>query len=290
MTLDGTALTADVDYTAEIPEGIEAGTYTVTLTGKGSYTGTATAVFRINPVETVDIPQEDDTGKKLKLEVETGISQIPAALQNNEELNSPAKIEEKMKTVLTAADTSIPEENTEVYDAALLVSTDGGTSWEKATADNFPSGGLTITLPYPEGTGRDTHDFVVTHMFTTSDFGRMPGETEQPEITKTAEGIRFTVTGLSPIAVAWKDITVEPTPTPTPPSGGGSYWTGGGSGPVTTYAVTVEKVEHGAVTASRVNAASGSTVTLTVTPDAGYVLDTLTVTDSRGSEVKLTGL
>jgi len=42
------------------------------------------------------------------------------------------------------------------------------------------------------------------------------------------------------------------------------------------------------VTSSRVNADSGNTVTLTVTPDNGYVLDTLTVTDSRGNELDLT--
>ena len=294
VTLSGVTLTEGVDYTAEIPEGTEAGRYTVTLTGTGNYTGTAEAQFTINPVETVDIPQEDDSGKKLKLEVETGISQIPEAFQDNEELNTPAKVEEKMKTVLTETDSSIPEENTTVYDAALLVSKDGGTSWESATKENFPKGGLTITLRYPEGTGQSTHDFVVTHMFTTFDFGKTPGETEQPEVTKTAEGIRFTVTGLSPIAVAWKDITEKPTPTPptptpTPPTGGGFHWTGGGSSTGTTYAVTVEKTEHGTVTASSVNAAGGSTITLTVTPDAGYVLDTLTVTDSRGSQVKLSG-
>ena len=56
----------------------------------------------------------------------------------------------------------------------------------------------------------------------------------------------------------------------------------------TTYAVTVEKPEHGKVTSNRTNAASGSTIALTATPDIGYVLDTLTVTDSRGNEVKLT--
>ena len=42
------------------------------------------------------------------------------------------------------------------------------------------------------------------------------------------------------------------------------------------------------MTSNRNNAASGTTVTLTVTPDSGYVLDTLTVTDSRGNEIKLT--
>ena len=41
------------------------------------------------------------------------------------------------------------------------------------------------------------------------------------------------------------------------------------------------------MTSNRTNASSGSTVTLTVTPDTGYVLDTLTVTDSRGNAIKL---
>ena len=61
-----------------------------------------------------------------------------------------------------------------------------------------------------------------------------------------------------------------------------------GGGSVSTYAITVEKSEHGKVTANKANASSGSTVMLTVTPDSGYVLDTLTVTDSQGNEVKLT--
>lgn len=63
--------------------------------------------------------------------------------------------------------------------------------------------------------------------------------------------------------------------------------TGGGGG-ATTYAVTVEKAEHGKVTASPSSASSGTPVTITVTPDEGYELEKLTVTDSKGSEVKLT--
>lgn len=64
--------------------------------------------------------------------------------------------------------------------------------------------------------------------------------------------------------------------------------TGGGGGGATTYAVTVEKAEHGKVTASPSSASSGTPVTITVTPDEGYELEKLTVTDSKGSEVKLT--
>lgn len=64
-----------------------------------------------------------------------------------------------------------------------------------------------------------------------------------------------------------------------PPTGGGG---------VSTYAVTVEDAEHGKVTASPGYAGQGSTVTVTVTPEDGYTLSKLTVTDANGNEVKLT--
>ena len=164
----------------------------------------------------------------------------------------------------------------------LQISTDGGATWTKATAANFPANGLTVTLPYPAGTN-NSYTFTVVHMFTTSDFGKTPGHTETPTVTNTADGLQFTVTGLSPISVGW----VQPsTPTtPTGPTGGGG---GGGGGSSSAYAVTVERAEHGKVTSNRTNASSGSTVTLTATPDTGCVLDTLTVTDSRGNEIRLT--
>ena len=69
-------------------------------------------------------------------------------------------------------------------------------------------------------------------------------------------------------------------------TGGGGG--GGGGGGVATYTVTVGNAEHGKVTASPTRAGSGSTVTLTVKPDQGYALDTLTATDAKGNEVKLT--
>ena len=70
-------------------------------------------------------------------------------------------------------------------------------------------------------------------------------------------------------------------------SGGGSTGGGGGAG-VTTYAITVQNSKNGAVTASHKSAAKDTAVTLTVTPDKGYVLDTLTVLDSKDKAVKLT--
>ena len=71
-------------------------------------------------------------------------------------------------------------------------------------------------------------------------------------------------------------------------TGGGSSGGGGGGGSsVTTYAITVKSAKNGTVTASHKSAAKDTAVTLTVTPDKGYVLDTLTVLDSKDKAVKL---
>ena len=67
-------------------------------------------------------------------------------------------------------------------------------------------------------------------------------------------------------------------------TGGG----GGGGGGVTTYPITVKSAKNGDVTASHKSAAKGTTVTLTVDPDKGYVLDSLTVLDGKDKEIKLT--
>ena len=55
-----------------------------------------------------------------------------------------------------------------------------------------------------------------------------------------------------------------------------------------TYPVHEDRSEHGTVTVSPKNARQGETVTVTTTPDPGYTLDELTVTDSRGNGVRLT--
>mgnify|MGYP001113483974 FL=1 len=65
--------------------------------------------------------------------------------------------------------------------------------------------------------------------------------------------------------------------------------TGGGTGTgATTYPITVKSAKNGDVTASHRSAAKGVTVTLTVDPDKGYVLDTLTVLDGNNKDLKLT--
>ena len=66
----------------------------------------------------------------------------------------------------------------------------------------------------------------------------------------------------------------------TRPSSGGSH--------VSSYTVSVDKTENGAITVSPKSASKGDTVTITVKPDNGYQLDDLTITDKNGEELKLT--
>ena len=60
---------------------------------------------------------------------------------------------------------------------------------------------------------------------------------------------------------------------------------GGSSSGKTTYKVTTSAVNNGGVNASPSNAEKGATITLTLSPDKGYKLDKLTVTDGSGKTV-----
>lgn len=54
------------------------------------------------------------------------------------------------------------------------------------------------------------------------------------------------------------------------------------------YTITTKDTDNGSISVSPSRASSGRTVTITVDPDEGYVLDELTVTDSKGEKVELT--
>ena len=68
-----------------------------------------------------------------------------------------------------------------------------------------------------------------------------------------------------------------------------TYRSSGGDDSDPTYAIEVgEDIRNGTVTANRRYAERDDTVTITVTPDKGYTLETLTVTDKNGKDVALT--
>ena len=82
-----------------------------------------------------------------------------------------------------------------------------------------------------------------------------------------------------------KDVAKDATETfsYTKPSSGGS--SGGSSSGKTTYKVTTSAVNNGGVNASPSSSEKGATITITLSPDKGYKLDKLTVTDGSGKTV-----
>ena len=66
-------------------------------------------------------------------------------------------------------------------------------------------------------------------------------------------------------------------------------YNGGSFSSSSSYPITIPgKTENGSVTVSPKSASAGSTVTITVKPDSGYVLETISVTDKNGNDLKLT--
>lgn len=106
---------------------------------------------------------------------------------------------------------------------------------------------------------------------------------EEKDLTKTSDrgepAVLFTMPG--------NDVTITVNWVKNGSSSGGGSSSGSSSGS-STYPVTVTgKIENGSVTVSPKNASKGTTVTVTVTPDKGYTLETLTVTDKNGDKLTL---
>lgn len=73
-------------------------------------------------------------------------------------------------------------------------------------------------------------------------------------------------------------------------SGGGSSSSSGGSSSGNSSSISTPSAKNGTVSVSPKSASKGTTVTVTVTPDKGYVLETLTVTDASGKKLDLKNL
>ena len=153
---------------------------------------TITAVVHASTEE--DVPTTG--GALLKLIVEEGLSGVPAYLADR--YASPAALETALRADLTAR--GVPEANIAVYDATLWVSTDDSQSWTEAAESDFPASGLTVTVPYPAGTGAQGYVFTAAHMFAA---GANAGEIEHPTASAAEKGVSFPVAGLSPVAVGW---------------------------------------------------------------------------------------
>lgn len=190
---------------------------------------------------------------------------VPETFKNIPELDTVEKIQAKLTAKLTGR-----KDGVAFYDIALKYY--NGSKWIPVDETNFPTEGVDVVLPYPNGTdSKDT--FQIVHMLTKTG---SEGEIENVPHTKETDGLRFHVTSLSPFGVSWTKYTA-------PTSGGG----GGGGGAVapTTYDIVIPSALANTVKADKTKAAAGDTVTLTAAGEG-----TLTVTDANGKTVALTDL
>ena len=187
---------------------------------------------------------------------------VPAELEDV--YSAPEEMKSDLRAVVKETDSRITDDRIALFDIELQYMAEGSLTWVKATPAQFPADGITVTIPYSD-LGSDVNssdDFVVIHMFTTDMNGHAIGDTESIIPVKEENGLRFTVTSLSPFAIGWNKYT----------------------GPVTVADSTNGKVTTDSTTAQR-----GDTVTLTVEPDKGYTLETLIVTDENGNELEIMG-
>ena len=204
----GTATEATQPYTTSIPTATDAGTYYVWYKVVGDKDHFDSEADCVTVTIAENIPEEQ------KVEIKD-LKEVPDSLSGIYKTFS--ELENAMLLKLEIHGKPAEKDHVVFLDVELLVSFDGGKTWTKATEDNFPPEGVTATLPYPAGTNAEDYDFAVSHMFTlTSDkLKTKAGDVENCPVTKTAEGLRVTLHGLSPVAIAWAEKN-EPTPSPTP--------------------------------------------------------------------------
>lgn len=152
--------------------------------------------------------------------------------------------EASLKSALrTQISSSVSGSNIKYLDIKLKINT--GSGWQDVTADNFPKGGINITISYATlGNGLDkSYNYSVAHM-------RADGIIENLPATNGKDGITFHVNSLSPFAIGWYKNT------PTPGGGGG----GGGGGAVSTYTLTFDT--NGGSAIDKITKDSGMTIDL----------------------------
>ena len=219
-----------------IPENAKAGdkiTVTVTLKDANYKEVAAKMVIQVieEELQALPVPQEKpeaegDKKPSYKLAMEQGISKVPDGLKKLGHLDTVEEIRDALKLEIKKLHSEITDATSAIYDVTLWYHPGEDDSvWQKADKNHWPkSGKITVVLPYPEGTSKNTHNFNVTHMFTVEMNNNKPGTFEYPTVEKTDEGISFQVSGLSPITLGWTRIQEAPTPNP-----GSGNSTGGSS-------------------------------------------------------------
>lgn len=167
------------------------------------------------------------------------LTQVPEGLQ--EKYATPEAMKSALRTQISS---SVSGSNIKYLDIKLQIK-DATGKWQDVTADNFPKGGINITISYGTlGNGLDkSYNYSVAHM-------RTDGTIENLPATNGESGITFHVNSLSPFAIGWYKASG--------PSGGGGG--GGGGGAVSTYTLTFDT--NGGSAIDKITKDSGTTIDL----------------------------
>ncbi len=284
---EGTATIPESEYTVSYSGNINAGTATVTITDKagGNYTVSGSTTFEIGKAASAVTAAP----KANTLTYNGGAQALVAAGTAN-----GGTMQYSLDGTNYSAD--IPKaKNAGTYTVHYRVAGDSNHNNTTAQSVNVTIGKAPVTVMAKDKSAyvgseapalaaepvKDT-DYTVSGLFGTDTLKGNVTLTykDTPDMTKTGEtAIRISGTLANDnYVVSYVDGKLTVTNKPS---------SGGSSKP--SYSVnTPSKTENGSVSLSTKNATKGSTVTVTVQPESGYVLEKLTVTDKNGKELTLT--
>ena len=205
------------------------------------------------------------------------VAKSGATVNNNDKV----EIEVAVKVEAKAADLAKGKLTFEASPVATVKVNGAATDTTVPVTNDMLNGKpITVKLPLPTVDGKLFTPKQILHKFT--------GGGYEYFINESVGGMRgagsfkiedncavFTIYGFSTFELSGTVTYVAPS------SGGGS------SSSSRRYDVSAPSVKHGDVTVSPKTASKGDTVTITVKPDSGYELDTLTVKDASGSKIKV---
>lgn len=236
------------------------GTVEISLAAAEAEDGTKTISLSVKGLK----PNTTITVKPAGMTLEPGKSYVYVDSEGNQ---VPVTVNEDGTIELKAgSDGTINLDNVQITEVEAFSITVQDAEHGKVTTDpaNKAPAGVKVTVSAKADTGYKLSKITVTD----------------------ASGAEVSVASDNTFTMPASNVTVSATFTKSSGSTGGGG--GGGGGGATSYSVKVASTEHGKVTVRPDSAVKDQKVTITVTPDKGYALDTLTVTDANGNKVTLT--
>ena len=283
---------------------VEYGVYSVVVTktidGKDKTITVSLVLSSENATVNVDIPNVSGNQNTL---VETSGSTTPVTASNLNDLFDAASATENDKGITAADKTAVADGGTVEIKLTAEAKTLGNVTEDankiralSADSDaNYLFVDLTVTKTVNRETPvtlKETNDLIEVSMeipaaYQTSGlriFRIHEGVAEELKKSANSFGEYFTLSSDCTVATLhikrFSTFALSNAVTPTQSTGG--------SGGSSTYTISAGAAKNGTIKVSHANAASGAKVTVTVTPDKGYALETLKAAKANGDEVALT--